>query len=178
MVKLFTIEFGMKKNRNILLGLFVLAMLLQVFFIFKRIHNYPFMIYDMYSRKEAPKQYAEVYNIIADGDTLDPIQLPILQEGLILNSLDNYNYFIQHEQQQWEAALNKRQHKLGKWFTSLSNKRLRVNANEMKTYPSWLKSYLENKVLHQKIEKLQVYQTKIDTRLGFNYGDKLILSIE
>ncbi|MEZ5003454.1 MAG: hypothetical protein R2730_10525 [Chitinophagales bacterium] len=136
------------------------------------------MIYDMYSRKEQPKQYSELYTIIINDDTLNLVKLPILQEGLIVNSLKQYDYHQLHGEVYWDNALRSRQQRLGNVFTKRSDQLLRYSAADMEAYPVWLKSYLEKHIVHHPIQKWKVLATKLDHEYGFNYKERVIIDVE
>lgn len=168
----------MERQKKILISIFALLCVVQAFFIYKRVHNYPFMIYDMYSRKEQPKKYSNIYTIVADNDTLNLVKMPILQEGMIVNSLKNYEYLLTHNENYWDNALSSRQLRLGKRFTKRSDKLLRTSQEELKDYPIWLKKYIEDQVVDKPIEQLKVYATTLDHTFGFNYKEQIIIDVE
>ncbi len=167
----------MSKSRKISFAIIILVVVLQAFFIFKRIHNYPFMIYDMYSRPEKKLDYSEHYVIVANSDTINLIGLPIMKEGVIINSLKQYQVLKEKGEPSWYNALQSRQQRLGMGFTSKSNKYLVPNKNDIESYPEWLKQYLEKNVSKHTIENLQVYTITIGTRFGLKYKQELLIDL-
>jgi len=167
----------MSNAKKIGISIAFLAIILQGFFIYKRIHNFPFMIYDMYSRPEQKKAYSNHFLMIADNDTLNLVALPILKEGAIINSL---NIYIDHQQNgaaKWENALASRQDRLGKKFTNRSNHYLKHSDEAVSQYPFWLKNYIEEQVVHRPVQRLKVFQMTTDTKFGFVYKETKIISI-
>lgn len=62
----------------------------QFFFIAKRIQNFPFFIFDMYSRPiEKPSSFT-IYEIKINGKTLDYTTLTNTKENVLLNSIYTY----------------------------------------------------------------------------------------
>jgi hypothetical protein len=167
----------MRNAKKIGFSVLLLVIVLQGLFIYMRIHNFPFMIYDMYSRPEHKKAYSSHYLIIADSDTLNLVSLPILKEGTIINSLKMYVYHQQNGEATWEKALNSRQERLGKTFTNRSNQYLKHSDAAIEQYPFWLKNYIEKQVIHRQIQHLEVYQSTIETRFGLLHQETKIISI-
>jgi hypothetical protein len=167
----------MSAAKKIGLAFLFLAIALQGFFIYKRIHNFPFMIYDMYSRPEHKKAFSNHFLIIADSDTLNLIALPILQEGTLINSLNLYVQHLQNGGASWEKALQSRQERLGKVFENRSNQYLKQSDDAIQAYPDWLKHYLEKQVVNRPIQNLEVYQSTIDSEFGLLYKETKIITI-
>ncbi len=136
------------------------------------------MIYDMYSRKEQPRRFTNLYLIVADDDTLNLISIPILQEGVIANSLKLYHYHSINGHDIWDNALVSRQQRLGENFTNRSNKLLRNNKNAVEAYPEWLKKYISKNVVRRDVKRLSVYATTIDNKFGFNFNEQKIIDVE
>jgi len=157
----------LKTKKNILLAAFLLFIAFQAFFIFKRVHNYPFMIYDMYSRPEQKHTSTNQYLIIAGKDTILLSDLPLMLEGRILKSLKIYENHLVHGEDPWSPALNSRMERMkNAWLTnrmrtSLVNSKERVDA-----YPMWLQDFLERKVLRRSISGLEVYSNTIELQNG------------
>ncbi|MCP4121042.1 MAG: hypothetical protein GY751_04755 [Bacteroidetes bacterium] len=157
----------MKIKKNILLAAFLLFIAFQAFFIFKRVHNYPFMIYDMYSRPEQKHTSSKQYLIVAGKDTVLLSDLPLMLEGRILKSLKIYESNLVNGADPWSPALNSRIARIkslpitNRMQTSLVNKREHVDA-----YPMWLKDFLERKVLRRSISGLEVYSNTIELQNG------------
>ena len=136
------------------------------------------MIYDMYSRKEIPKERSTLFLIVADKDTLNLVKMPLLQEGMLVNSLHNYSNYIETGNDRWHHALTSRQQRIGFGFRGRSERFLRNKASDIKRYPIWLKSYIGRYVLHKELEQLQVYAVSIDHKYGFNFDQKKIIDVK
>jgi len=157
----------MKTKKNILRVSFMVLIAFQAFFIYKRVQNYPFMIYDMYSRPEAKNKIANQYLIVASKDTIILSKLPIHLEGRIRNSLNHYEYHHIHGEDPWTPALESRAERMknekirNRMRSTLSNDRLDVDR-----YPVWLKEFLERKVIGRPISSLKVFHNYIDLSTG------------
>lgn len=150
--------------------MFAIACLLQVFFIVKRVHNYPFMIFDMYSRPETPVDRSSQYLIIADRDTVYTSTFPILAEGRLIRTLDIYRHYQVNGVDYWDPALSSRQdrwlgqHTPGKWLYRRSDRLLRQDPAAMDEVPGWLHGILEQH-LHRPVDTVAVVQVVYDRRL-------------
>lgn len=167
------------RRKTILIILFIFFAAAQAFFMYKRVHNYPFMIYDMYSRPEKAVAMTSEYVIAADGVPIRTTCLPLLQEGMLLNSIHIYDICVSQENMPWERALDSRIDRIsGKFLSARMDRQLRISGNDLERYPSWLHEYLEDKVLKRKISLLEVYSSRFDSRYFFDYGDRLVLTHE
>lgn len=79
-----------KESKALFIFLFIFIFF-QFFFIAKRIQNFPFFIFDMYSRPiEKPTTFS-IYEIKANGKSVDYTSFKNTQENTILNSIQTYS---------------------------------------------------------------------------------------
>ena len=79
-----------KESKALFIFLFIFIFF-QFFFISKRIQNFPFFIFDMYSRPiEKPTTFS-IYEIKANGKSVDYTSFKNTQENTILNSIQTYS---------------------------------------------------------------------------------------
>lgn len=147
----------MRPTKSILKIILLVAVVFQVLFMVKRVHNYPFMIYDMYSRPIDAKPAIAHYRIIADRDTLNLISLPKFQEGRIIRSLDIYRISLETDGgDPWMDALEARQAKWS-WFSKVRSDRfLRNDPERVAEFPVWLHRHMEKHVTGNSIDSLLV----------------------
>jgi hypothetical protein len=159
------------RKKHILLVSFAIFCAFQAFFIAKRIHNYPFMIYDMYSRPEQAAASAVHYLVVADGDTLNLAALPIFTEGRIINNLDIYAHHLRYGEDYWSPALTSRQ---DRWIDGVfdrsrlrdrSDALLRNSAQKTGEFPAWLLGELEH-ITGRQITSLVVAAATFDRNAG------------
>ncbi|HUM53422.1 MAG TPA: hypothetical protein PK431_16485 [Chitinophagales bacterium] len=78
-----------KESKALFIGIFIFIFF-QFFFIAKRIQNFPFFIFDMYSRPiEKPSTFT-IYEIKANGKSVDYTSFKNTQENTILNTIQTY----------------------------------------------------------------------------------------
>lgn len=147
--------------KRLLIAGFIAFACLQVYFISIRVQNYPFFIYDMYSRPVGDTQPIIQYRFIADGDTLYPSTLPIMAEGMLVNSLKIYDHRISSGSDYWNQALTSRQNRLGKSFRRRSERFLRNEPADVAQYPAWLHRYVETHMTDRKVGALTVERLRL-----------------
>lgn len=151
----------------IILACFIAFALFQALFIYKRVHNYPFMIFDMYSRPEQPYKAVHLYDVVADGDTVDLYGLPLYTEGAIRNSLRLYEFRLTGKPDPWAPALDSRLARLGRVHAArTANRRLRNDDSAVEAYPGWLKEYLGRQVLGKEVNRLTVGKRVLEPGSG------------
>ena len=64
--------------------------LMQAYFMYKRIHNFPFFIYDMYSRPVTEPKEIKVPVLYINGKETDYTRFPNWKEGAIVNLFKFY----------------------------------------------------------------------------------------
>ena len=153
----------MGTDKKIWIGILLLAVAIQVFFIAKRVHNFPFMIYDMYSRPVDAQEEQMHYRLIADTDTIDLIALPKFQEGRIIQYLDMYRIWMETGGNEvWSSALDQRVEKWS-WLSKDRADRLLTNGAEAyDQFPGWLHDYIVRYVTRQPFDRLRVEYVRFD----------------
>ena len=167
---------NLKKKKRILSIAFLVFCVIQGFFIFKRVHNYPFMIFDMYSRPEQTSVLQNHYVMIMDGDTLNTTKLPIMAEGRLLHNVSIYHHLKDYNYDYWHPALTSRQDRLGdNKIVARSDRLLRNSVNSDETYPRWLHQHLED-LTGRSFDQLNVSQVVFDRSSGRIVSSKNIIN--
>lgn len=123
----------------------------QIFFSAKRIQNFPFFTFDMYSRPvEVPKTIniplIKIDDLKFDFSTLNP-----WTEYTVLNTFDLFRFFKLSNQDVWAHTIIDRKNKY--FFLKGFDDHLLINQKEdYDKYPAWIFDYLEN-ALNSKTKK-------------------------
>lgn len=95
---------------NKMLFIFVLVFIFfQIYFNQKRIHSFPWFVWDMYSRPYSPPNETSVFVIALDGKIYNHTQLPIWKEEIIFKTNKMYNWqVIQNFQDPMKSVVDSR----------------------------------------------------------------------
>ncbi len=85
------------KQSKILFCCIILFIIFQVFFINKKIQNFPFFIFDMYSKPiETPTTF-QTYEIKINNQPYNYFALTNIRENVILNTIQTYHAILQSD---------------------------------------------------------------------------------
>ena len=144
-------------RQNKMLFYFILIFVFfQAYFNQKRIHSFPWFVWDMYSRTQAMPDTITQTEIFIDGERLDITKIPIWEELSILNTYKMYNWQrINNYNDPMNEAVLSRTKIFPEQVYSFVAYKINNHSDEAATYPAWLKEYLE-KILHRKIKTVEL----------------------
>ena len=142
-------------QQNKLLFCFVLFFsFFQIFFEYKRIHSFPWIIWDMYSRVETIPDTIIETEIFIDGKILDVTKIPIWQEATILHTYKMYNWQkLNEDHDPMNEVVRHRTSYFPKRIYHYVAYKINNHKEETEKYPVWLLNYLE-KISHKKIKNV------------------------
>jgi hypothetical protein len=131
----------------------------EIFFNIKRIQNFPFFIYDMYSHPQQIQSVYKVYTIYVNGKVYDYSLLGDYQEGILLNTIKQYEMAV-HSKMLQPALYQKFQHIQSKTLEDRITKQCFADFTALAYYPSWLFHTLQklnnDTILSYRIESTSV----------------------
>jgi hypothetical protein len=138
----------------------------QIFFNVKRIHSFPWFVWDMYSRPEQVSEVNSCYEIYADGQRISYTDLPFWGEIGVYKTFRSYNWMVKNDYHDPmdEAVKNKCRYLPAFVYPYLSYK-INNQGFETATYPAWLHQYLEHQ-LNKKIALLEIKEVKYKSENG------------
>jgi hypothetical protein len=126
-----------------ILGFFILLFIVgQIFFSIKRIHNFPFFIYDMYSRPQAKVENATTLNIYINGKIFDYTQLGEYKEGVLINTIKTY-IKAKNSQNILPALAQKVKHINNQTIANYADQYFANDSVAIANFPVWMLHYLE-----------------------------------
>jgi len=126
-----------------LLGVCILIFILgEIFFNVKRIQNFPFFIYDMYSRPQQAQSIYEVYSIYCNGKLFDYTKLGDYQEGILIQTLRQYE-MAKHKTSLQPAVYTKCMAINNKKVQQRVLKQFFADSAALERYPLWLSAVLD-----------------------------------
>lgn len=144
------------RQNKILFSFVVLFIFFQLLFNQKRIHSFPWFVWDMYSRVETLPDTITQTEVLIDGERLDVTKIPIWQEATILHTYKMYNWQkINDYNDPMNEAVKSRTAIFPDNIYSYVAYKINNQKEEIEQYPTWLKSYLE-KILHKKINVVEL----------------------
>ncbi len=145
------------KQSKLLFVLFCGFLSFQLFFTTKRVHNYPFYIYDMYSRPVDIHNTHSLYEIIVNDQPLEYTGLTIWKEGVIINTLRLFEFKKDNNgDDPWAPALKDRDSRINNaQFSARANHYLLNNQDDFNRFPEWLATYISNST-RQKVHRLSI----------------------
>lgn len=148
--------FRLYRHNKVMFGFVLLFIFFQLLFNYKRIHSFPWFVWDMYSRVESMPETLTQTEVFIDGERLDVSSIPIWQEATILHTFTVYNWQkMNHDNDPMDAVVRSRTRYFPEsWYSYVSYK-ICNHAEETNTYPAWLKHYLEQR-LHKKINTVEI----------------------
>lgn len=140
MNRIFLVEV-FQKNK-ILFLFFLLFIVGQAFFMKIRIHNFPFYVFDMYSRPDEHRGGDKsIYQININDERLLIHQLSQYQQATVIGGWKYYHYLQQGNEDYWKKAAFKNFK-----FIPLDKNILLNNRENIEKQVVWLKLYLEKLV--------------------------------
>lgn len=144
-------------RQNKLLFCFVLLFIcFQLYFNQKRIHSFPWFVWDMYSRVETMPDTITQTEVFIDGERLDVTKIPIWEEVSVLHTYKMYNWMRinNYNDPMNEVVKNRTKYFPEPVFHFVAYK-INNHKDETETYPAWLKQYLE-KILYKNIKTVEL----------------------
>ncbi|MDB5226160.1 MAG: hypothetical protein JWN78_353 [Bacteroidota bacterium] len=144
-------------RQNKILFIFVLLFIFfQLYFNQKRIHSFPWFVWDMYSREESMPDTVTQTEVFIDGKRLDVTHIPIWQEATILHTYKMYNWQkMNGDNDPINDEVKKRTRYFPERVYHFVAYKINNHPEESQQYPAWLKNYLEKR-LHQKINHVEL----------------------
>lgn len=121
----------------------VVFIILQAFFMIKRVQNFPFFIYDMYSRHVTIHDTIHFNMIMLDDQEFDYTRLPHWSEQTVLGTFDLYRDYRKRKEDNWARVIRSRfstSSSLGAYL----NNTLTNSSAQYNKYPSWIFNYIDN----------------------------------
>ncbi|MFN8259868.1 MAG: hypothetical protein U0X41_02905 [Chitinophagales bacterium] len=144
------------RQNKILFAFILLFIGFQIYFNNKRIHSFPFFVWDMYSRPATLPDTLTQTEVFVDGKRLDVTKLPIWEELSILHTYKMYNWQrINDYNDPMDEVVRLRTKYFPERIYSFAAWKINNHASEAATYPAWLKQYLE-KTLDRKIKSVEL----------------------
>ncbi len=126
-------------HTNKLLFAFIIGFVFfQAFFLFKRVHNFPFYVFDMYSRQEHKTSQTSIFDIYINNDKLDLNKLTTKKKLILNKQIAYYDNFITNGSDRWVPLLDK----ISKRTPIDLSTRLKNSFDKSEQFPSWLINYL------------------------------------
>jgi hypothetical protein len=144
------------KQNKMLFSFVILFIVFQIYFNNKRIHSFPFFVWDMYSRTQTLPDTLTQTEVFIDGKRLDITQLPIWEESCILNTYKMYNWMRMNNNfdPMDEVVINRTKY-FPKSVYSFVSYKICNQSTEAEKYTDWLHHYLEQ-ILHKKIKIVEI----------------------
>lgn len=144
------------KQHKILFAGVLLFIAFQIYFNNKRIHSFPFFVWDMYSRTENLADTLTQTEVFADGVRLDVTQIPIWEELSVLHTYKMYNAIrVNKYYDPMDEVVRNRTKFFPQSVYSFVSYKICNQPAETEKYPAWLHHYLEQ-VLHKKIHIVEL----------------------
>ncbi len=128
----------------------------ELFFNIKRIHNFPFFVYDMYSHPQQEKSIYQVYSIYINGKIFDYTKVGDYKEGILLQTLRQYEMAKQAKSLQ-PALFLKSQKMDSRFIRQRVAKQFFADSSAIDAYPSWffhtLQKMSRDSILSCRVEK-------------------------
>jgi hypothetical protein len=148
-----------KQSKLILAGMLVFAAL-QLFFNVKRMHTFPFIVWDMYSREQQVPDVSSQYVFYLDDKLYDHTQLPIWKEETAMKTFRMYNWQKMNAgHDPMDAVVRWRTRYLPEWFYHYAAYKINNQPQEYANYPDWLFYYMR-KATQTYFKKLEVKELK------------------
>ncbi len=144
------------RNNKILFVFVMLFICFQIYFNNKRIHSFPWFVWDMYSRTETLPDTITQTEVFIDGERLDVTKIPIWEEATVLHTYKMYNWLkMNNYNDPMDEVVRNRTHYFPKHVYSFVAYKIENQKYEAETYPLWLKDYLQH-ILNKKIKTLEI----------------------
>lgn len=134
-----------------LLAMVIICMcLLQGYFMYKRIHNFPFFVYDMYSRPVSEPKEVRVPVLYINGKETNYTRFPNWKEGAVVNLFKFYTACEQGPSIAGKAFVRR----FGNQFPTVYQ-RITPSFEDVKRFPEWMAGFLE-KCIHDSLSHYQM----------------------
>ena len=148
-----------QQSKGIFIFILVFAFL-QVFFNLKRMHTFPFIVWDMYSREQSVPEVSSLYVFYLDGKIFDHTKLPIWKEETAMKTFRMYNWqVINNGHDPMDEVVKHRTRYLPGFFYRFAGRRINNHPEAYENYPDWLFYYLQ-KATQTYFKKLEVKELK------------------
>lgn len=144
-----------------LLFVFVLGFIFfQLMFNLKRIHSFPWFVWDMYSRPETVEKVNSCFEIYADGQRIAYSDLPYWGEIGVYKTFRMYNWLkMNNFNDPMDVAVRNKAANLPGNVYPLLEKSINNHQQEAMLYPAWLHQYIEKR-LGRKVHSIEVREVK------------------
>ncbi|MEN9447561.1 MAG: hypothetical protein RJA25_851 [Bacteroidota bacterium] len=159
------------RSHKILFAFVMLFIFFQIIFNNKRVHSFPFFVWDMYSRTQTLPDTLTQTEVFIDGARLDITKIPIWEELGIIHTYQMYNWMRMNDYNDpMDDVVKNRTHYFPQKIYSYVAYKINNHKEETSTYPAWLHQYLE-KILHKKITTVELKDVQ------YKYKDNQFKSI-
>jgi hypothetical protein len=148
-----------KQSKGIFL--FVLAFTaLQLFLNLKRIHTFPFIVWDMYSQHQEVPDVSSLYVFYLDGKIYDHTRLPIWKEETAMKSFRMYHWQkMNYGHDPMDAVVKHRTRFFPELVYQYAGRRINNHPEAYENYPDWLFYYMR-KATQSYFKKLEIKELK------------------
>lgn len=144
------------RQNKILFVFVMLFIFFQGYFNQKRMHSFPWFVWDMYSRTETLPDTLTQSEVFIDGKRLDVTNIPIWQEATILHTYKMYNWQrMNNYNDPMDAVVKERTRLFPERIYSFVAYKINNHPEESKNYPMWLHRYMET-ILKKKIKSVEI----------------------
>ncbi len=144
------------KNSKVLFLLFLLFVFFQSLFNHKRIHSFPWFVWDMYSRVEYVPETVTQTEFFLDGKRLNLPQLSIWEEATVLHTFQKYRHLKSPgNMDPLLPVVESRTRFFPESLTEWIANRILNQPEDIKRYPQWLHQYL-TKIMGHTIDTLEI----------------------
>lgn len=144
-----------RKNKLIFIGVLIFIAF-QIYFNNKRVHSFPFFVWDMYSRPQTLPSELTQTEVFIDGKRFDITKLSIWEELTVLNTSKYYSSLRANNYHDFkDEVVKKRTHFLPNNVYSFVAYKIENGKTATEAYPAWLHQYLE-KITHSKIKSVEL----------------------
>ncbi len=148
-----------KQSKLVFLFILLFASL-QLFFNIKREYNFPFIVWDMYSRHQEVPEVSSLFVFYLDGKLYNHTQLPIWKEETSMKTFRMYNWQkMNNDHDPMDGSVQYRTRYLPQWFYHYAASKIDNHPEEYQNYPDWLFYYLR-KATQTYFKKLEVKELK------------------
>lgn len=150
------------QSNKLLFWSVIVFIFFQIYFNQKRIHSFPWFVWDMYSRPLPIKKDNSLFVLVLDGKTYNHTQLPNWKEETIIKTNKLYKRLIESNHHDPIAnAVNSRTKYVGKNIKKYAQKQLLNQKNDYAlNYENWLYQYVQRNVAI-KFNQLELKEIKL-----------------
>lgn len=136
--------------------------IMQLYFNQKRIHNFPWFVWDMYSRYSEPPKQNSLFVYYLDGKPYNHTQLSIFQEEVLFYTSKQFRWLVQYNYQDPSVAtIKKRTQHLPIRIQDYAIRNISNQGEDYMYYTQWVYDYLK-KTNNLPFTKLELKELKLE----------------